>query len=128
MVVKIKFVFENVGTVIGEITPKRSPKTYEELLKSLPIESVAHRWGDEVYFSTPVKVSEENSVEVVDVGTIAYWPPGNALCLFFGPTPVSRSPTEIRPYSPVNVLGKITEGLKILKKVSSGVKVRVEKI
>jgi len=125
--IKVKFIFEGVGIVIGELKPDKSPKTFELIIKSLPFESTAYRWGDEVYFSTPVSTSEENAVEVVDYGVIAYWPPGSALCLFFGPTPVSRSPNEIRPYSPVNVLGKIIEGIDILKNVRSGVKVRVEK-
>ncbi len=128
MVVKIKFTFEGVGEVVGEVSPDRSPKTYEALLKALPFESTASRWGEEVYFSTPVSVGEENAVEVVEFGTIAYWPPGNALCLFFGPTPVSRRPDEIRPYSPVNVLGKVIEGIETLKKVGGGTKVRVELI
>ncbi len=126
MSVKVKFIFEGVGTVIGELNPNRSPKTYELIVKALPFESTAYRWGEEVFFSTPVSVEEENAVEVVDYGTIAYWPPGNALCLFFGPTPVSRSPDEIRPYSPVNVLGKVVEGIELLNRVQSGVRVRVE--
>ena len=42
----------------------------------------------------------------VDVGDLAYWPPGRAFCIFFGPTPVSRG-TACRPASPVNVVGKI---------------------
>ncbi|MGB9124610.1 MAG: cyclophilin-like family protein [Nitrosotalea sp.] len=33
-------------------------------------------------------------------------PPGQAICLFFGPTPIGNK-GEIKPYSPVNVIGKI---------------------
>ncbi len=127
MHVKVRFVFEGRGTVIGVLEPVRSPSTFEMIVGSLPFESTARRWGDEVYFETPVEVEEENAVEVVDVGVIAYWPPGKALCLFFGPTPASRSPGEVRAYSPVNVLGRVAEGIEVLRRVEGGERVRVER-
>ncbi|MEM4810940.1 MAG: cyclophilin-like family protein, partial [Thermofilum sp.] len=80
---------------------------------------------DEIYFRTPVKVAQEVGSEVVELGDVAYWPPGEALCIFFGPTPVSR-PGEIRPASPVNVIGKVKGDLEKLRKVKQGEKVRVE--
>jgi len=120
---KIKIVFKEAGTVIVELI-NENPKTVKELLSKLPFKSEARTWGEEIYFSTPVKVSLENSREVVEVGDVAYWPPGQALCLFYGPTPVSR-PGEIRPASPVNVIGKIVEGLEKLRKVYDGEEVEV---
>lgn len=90
-----------------------------------PFESWARRWGDEVYFETPAVAGEEGARELVSVGDVAYWPPGRALCLFFGPTPISK-PGEIRPASPVNVIGRVVEGLGVLRRVASGEKVRVE--
>ncbi|MCH8062608.1 MAG: hypothetical protein IH861_08905 [Chloroflexi bacterium] len=93
---------------------------------SLPIEASGSTWGDEIYFKTPISAEEENAREVVDMGDVAYWPPGKALCLFFGPTPASQG-DEIRPASAVNVLGRIEGDATVLKQVRSGSKVRVER-
>ena len=93
---------------------------------ALPIESAASTWGDEIYFRTPFRVKEDDAQEVVDMGDVGYWPPDQALCLFFGPTPASRG-DEIRPASPVNVLGKIEGDATALKDVGSGEKVTVER-
>ena len=93
---------------------------------SLPIEASGSTWGDEIYFRTPISAAAEDAHEVVDMGDVAYWPPGQALCLFFGPTPASRG-DEIRPASAVNVLGRIEGDATVLKQVRSGSKVRVER-
>ena len=42
----------------------------------------------------------------VKLGDLAYWPEGHALCIFFGPTPMSTG-TAIIPAAPVTVVGKI---------------------
>ena len=39
---------------------------------------------------------------------VAYWPEGRALCLFYGPTPISKN-EKILAYSPVNIVGKIID-------------------
>ncbi len=124
---KIKVCTKSIGCVEAELFDKYSPRTYEAVVSALPIESVAYRWGSEVYFSTPVRVDEENPFETVEKGAIAYWPPGQALCIFWGPTPASRTPNEIRPASPVNVIGKILGDPTIFEKVRSGEKIRIEK-
>jgi len=87
---------------------------------ALPISARASTWGDEIYFSIPVSASEENGRATVEMGDLGYWPPGSAFCIFFGPTPASQSPNEIRPASPVNVLGKIEGNAKVFGKVRSG--------
>ena len=95
---------------------------------ALPIESTSNTWGDEVYFSTPITLSlDETAKEVVDMGDLGYWPTGKALCIFFGPTPISKR-DEIRPASAVNIVGKIVGDPKIFKKISSGTKVSIKKI
>ena len=94
---------------------------------SLPMEASGSTWGDEIYFRTPISADEEEEArEVVEMGDVAYWPPGQALCLFFGPTPASQG-DEIRPASAVNVLGRIDGDATVLKQVRSGSKVRVER-
>ncbi len=127
MKVRVKICTNATGCVDAVLTDDHSPRTFRALINALPIESIAYRWGDEVYFETPVNVKEENSRETVDPGTIAYWPPGNALCIFWGPTPASRSPNEIRPASPVNIVGRVIGDPKVFSKVSSGDRIRVER-
>ena len=93
---------------------------------ALPITASGSTWGDEIYFRTPVSAEEQDAVPTVDMGAVAYWPPGQAICLFFGPTPMSVG-DEIRPASPVNVFGRIEGDPTVLKAVSSGAEVRVER-
>ncbi|MGZ5511731.1 MAG: cyclophilin-like fold protein, partial [Nitrososphaeraceae archaeon] len=50
-------------------------KTAKELFGILPINSNVNRWGDEIYFSIPLKANIENGIEEVDIGTVAFWPP-----------------------------------------------------
>jgi len=71
--------------------------------------------GDEIYFSIPLDREIENGKETVEKGDIGYWPPGRALCLFFGPTLMS-APGEIRPAGPVSVVGGMSGDLSALKK------------
>ncbi len=94
---------------------------------ALPITASGSTWGDEIYFRTPVSVEEQDAVPTVEMGAIAYWPPGQAICLFFGPTPMSVG-DEIRPASPVNVFGRIVGDPTVLKDVRSGAEVRVERV
>lgn len=100
-------------------------KTADAVWAALPISARASTWGDEIYFSIPVSASEENGRATVEMGDLGYWPPGSAFCIFFGPTPASQSPNEIRPASPVNVLGKIEGNAKEFGKVRSGETVRI---
>ncbi|MGB9596545.1 MAG: cyclophilin-like fold protein [Candidatus Poribacteria bacterium] len=101
--------------------------TAQKIWDALPIEQKGNTWGYEIYFSIPVKAEEENAREVVDLGDIAYWPPGSAFCIFFGPTPASRG-DECRAASPVNVVGKLLGDPKDFRKVSNGTKVIIEKV
>ena len=100
--------------------------TAELVWEALPIAASGSTWGDEIYFRTPVSDEERDAVATVEMGAVAYWPPGQAICLFFGPTPMSRG-DEIRPASPVNVFGRIVGDATVLKRVASGAEVRVER-
>tara|TARA_Y100000031_G_C8079103_1_gene318772 strand:- start:273 stop:656 length:384 start_codon:yes stop_codon:yes gene_type:complete len=103
-------------------------ETANQLWESLPITGRVQIWGDEIYFSIPVNVEEElGSQETVQAGTVAYWPPGSALCLFWGPTPVS-APGEIRPASAVNVVGILDNDPTLLAQVPSEAEIIVEKV
>ncbi|HYA21269.1 MAG TPA: cyclophilin-like fold protein [Burkholderiales bacterium] len=106
----------------------RNTSTAKKLLAELPCESRAETWGDEVYFSVPVKSELENDArQVVDPGTVCFWVEGQSLALPFGPTPVSES-GECRLITRVNILGTIDGDAKKLKTVKPGSRVRVEKL
>ena len=93
----------------------------------LPLTGAANVWGDEIYFSVPAHVEQsQDAMQEVEVGTLAFWPTGDAFCIFFGPTPVSVN-EKPRAYSPVNVFGKITGDATLLKKVKNGDSIKVIK-
>jgi len=101
--------------------------TADAVWEALPLEARANRWGDEIYFSTQVTLPSQEEREVVDAGDLAYWPPGRAFCIFWGPTPASRG-DEIRPASPVYVFGKLDGDPKVFDGVRGGESITVEKI
>ena len=112
------------SVVQGEV--HESP-TASLIWEALPIEGRGNRWGEEIYFAIPVKAElDETARAVVERGDLGYWPQGHALCIFFGPTPVSRG-DEIRPASPVNIVGNIKGDLRVLKEVAEGTIVRLDK-
>jgi len=97
------------GTEMGASWVSESPETRRALADALPVEGQAARWGDELYFDVPVDVAlEPNARAEVEPGTVAYWPQGSALCLFWGPTPAS-SGAEPRAASPVNVVARLDD-------------------
>ena len=126
---KILVSITGLENIIIELDDTNSPKTCASLLQLLPFSVSAHIWGDEIYTDeSPTTQSEENAKDLVSVNDVAYWPSGKAICLFFGPTPIGKN-GEIKPYSPVNVVGKITDSDKsMLKKFKDGVKISFEKI
>ena len=99
----------------------QSLKTVKAILDNLPIEVKINRWGGELYTDkTPIVAGEENAQSVVNELDVAYWPEGNALCLFYGPAPISKSHDEILPYSTVNIVGKIVSKEDILDEIKDG--------
>jgi hypothetical protein len=104
----IKVVFLDIGREISiELDDSHSPKTVQKILENLPIEVKINRWGDELYTDkTQIIEREEDGKRQVNLFDVAYWPEGNALCLFYGPTPISEE-GKILAYSPVNIVGRI---------------------
>ena len=117
--VQVKFIIENLGEAEGEFVRHMAPRTVDAILKKLPVEGRAALWKEEVYFETPLKAGEEKAKPTVEKATIAYWPMGSAICIFYG---------ESQPYTPVNIVGKVTKNLEIFKQVKSGTKIRIEKL
>src|SRR3972149_4004025 len=115
--VKVKFVIEGLGEAEGELVRFLAPRTIDMVVRKLPLEGRAALWKEEVYFETHIKMGEEKAKGTVEKGTIAFWPMGGAVCIFYG---------QSQPYSPVNILGKMTNNLELLKQVKSGTKIRIE--
>jgi hypothetical protein len=104
---------------IGKLTVSATlndSATASRVYDTLPFRSSAQRWGDEVYFTIPMDAEEEDPQAEVPSGTVAYWPPGKALCLFFGQ----------KPYSAVNVVGQLEGDPMALANVKDGEDVHVE--
>ena len=117
----------SAGDVTATATLKEN-STAAAIWKALPIEASVNTWGDEIYFGIPVTIEESvDATDVVDMGCLAYWPPGKAFCIFFGQTPASRK-DEIRAASAVNVFGVIDDDATVFKKVPDGTLVKVEKV
>ncbi len=116
---KVRLIAEGDGEAEGELVRFQSPMTVDGLAKALPFEGRAARWKEEVYFETPVKLGTEKAKSKVEIGMMAYWPMGSALCIFYGTT---------QPYSPVNIVGRVTSNLEMFRTLKSGTKIRVEKV
>jgi len=115
--IPIKIIVEGLGEAEGELIRHLAPRTVDAIANRLPIEGRAALWKEEVYFEIPVKMGEEKAKATVETGTIAYWPMGSAICIFYGSS---------QPYSPVNIIGKVTKNHEMFRQVKSGMKIRVE--
>lgn len=84
------------------------------IAQSLPIETPFNTWGEEFYFEIPVTADlDETATSDVEVGTIGYWPPGRALAIFFGRTPMSTTDKPV-PASDVNLVGLLESAEKLV--------------
>jgi len=116
--IKVKFIIEGLGEAEGELVRFLAPRTVDTVVRKLPIEGRAALWKEEMYFETPIKMGEEKAKGTVEKGTIAFWPMGSAICIFYG---------ESQPYSPVSILGEVTKNLELFSRTKSGTKIRIEK-
>lgn len=115
--IKIKFVIDGLGEAEGELVRFLAPRTIDTIVRKLPMEGRAALWKEEIYFEIPIKMGEEKAKPTVESGTIAFWPMGSALCVFFG---------NSQPYSPVSILGKVISNLELFKQVKSGNIIKVK--
>ncbi|MCE2441018.1 MAG: hypothetical protein J4F39_16515 [Candidatus Latescibacteria bacterium] len=120
---------QSIRITVGDIeldAELNDSETASRILAELPIGSNFNTWGDEIYFQIPVTADPEDPRETVEAGDLAYWPPGKAFCIFWGPTPASQG-DEIRPASPVNPVGRVLSGVEALKSASRADGISIEK-
>ena len=100
--------------------------TADAIYDSLPFTALASRWGEEVYFLTPVRVDlEPDARAIVEAGELAFWVEGNSIAIGFGPTPISQG-DEIRLAAPTNIWGYVIENVRQLTAVPTGAAINVE--
>lgn len=130
-VITVKFIEIN-ETVYIQLDSSKSPKTVKAILDNLPIEVSINKWGQELYTDNtpivaPIVAQQENAKSEVNLLDVAYWPEGNALCLFYGPTPISKDSGKILPYSAVNIVGRILpKNNNIIDRVKDSMKVIIK--
>ena len=124
----IEIEIPKLKNIVLELNDSTSPKTVKSFLESLPFTVGINLWGEEIYTDeSPINVREENAKSPVELFDVAFWPTGKAICLFYGQTPIGKK-NEIKPYSPVNIIGKIIDPDKqILTELKNGSKVTFKK-
>ena len=117
--IRVKFLIEGLGEAEGELIRFMAPRTVDTIVRKLPVEGRAALWKEEIYFEIPVRLGEEKAKPTVETGTVAFWPMGSAICIFYG---------KSQPYSPVSILGKVTKNLEVFAQIKSGTRIRVEQL
>ena len=114
----IKLKAEGIGEAEGELIRFLSPRTVDALVRSLPVEGRAALMSGGIYFSIPLSLGAEKARRRAEKGTIAYWPMGRAICIFY---------EDAEPYSPISKIGRVKAGLEIFRRVKTGTKITIEK-
>ena len=117
--IPVRIKLEDIGEAEGEFVRIFAPLTVDRLLKMLPIEGRVHPLTGGFSLIVGIKRGEEKSVRRVEAGTVAYWPMGDAICLFHSDT---------APYRPVNRIGRVTKGLELIKRLNSGSRIRIMRL
>lgn len=99
-------------------------RTRDALVDLLPVEGDAARWGEELYMPVDMSVTPADTDTHVSVGSVAYWPDGPAICLFWGPTPASTDETPVAA-SPVAEVAQVAD-VTSLSDLTGGARLRIE--
>jgi len=115
--IPVEFRIDNTWTLNGELRPVLAPRTVGRILSLLPVDSRLHLWSQQAYFGVGAKIGPEKPVPQCKSGDLAYWPQGDAICLFF---------KDMAPLSKVNLIGQITTSSpeRIFEKIRGGMTVR----
>jgi len=103
MPTKIKIILDG-GTLDAELFDNKEGLAVS---KALPIKAKAQTWGDEFYFEAGLALRAGDGLTTdVNAGDLGYWPEGDCLCVFFGPTPMSTGDKPV-PASGVFIVGRL---------------------
>ncbi len=116
--IPIRILIEGLGEAEGEFVRFLAPRTVDALLRVLPLQGRVAILKEQVYFQVQLKIGPEKATPKALEGDIAYWPMGNALCVFTG---------SMKTHGPVNRIGKNLSNLEIFRKVQFGTRIRVER-
>jgi hypothetical protein len=115
----VKFIIEGIGEAEGEFYRVKAPHSVEAVYYALPVSGRAKIYENaELYFLVDIQVKAEHPTFEVSVGDIAYWPMGKAICVFWD---------KVKPYSEVNIIGKITKNLDVFKQAKNMSRIILEK-
>ena len=115
--IRVFFDVGELGKAIGELRSFLAPRTIRTIQNSLPLEGRASLGKEMIYFEIPIKTGLEKAKKHVTRGTIAYWPLANAICVFH---------SEINTYSPVNIIGFITDNIDVFERIISGMIIKMD--
>ncbi len=117
---RIAFEIYEGGEAEAELVRHKAPRTIETIIRVLPVRVRALVYLQaQVYFTLPVSIGLEKPTRTIEAGDVAFWPQGNAMCIFF---------KKIEPAGAVNLLGKVTKGLELFEKVKLGTNITLSLI
>ena len=117
--IPIKITVINKGEAVGFINRLTAPLTVEAIANKLPINTRTSPAMGHISILVGIHRGTEKPVDMVEAGTIAYWPRSDAVTIYTRDT---------KPYSPVNRIGEIEENLELFERLRSGSRIIIEKI
>lgn len=119
--IEIRIKIGNDIILEGVLRTVLAPRTVNRILTLFPIVSRIHVWREEAYFEIKAQIGLEKATKQMKAGDIAYWPQGDAVCLFFN---------EMSPISKVNPIGELLHPNyeETLSRIKSGMPVKFERL